>query len=311
LGNVLNNHQLAKRFLLGNLSESERVEIEDAFLTQDDSYQELLVAEDELIDAYVRGELPAPDRLLFEQRCLSSPHSRERVEFARTLFDSVSGNVVPARAPERPASWWRSLAGDFVVRRPALGFAFAAALFVIVLGGLWFVMDKWRTRPAPEQARGMQPAPVTPLESPAPIRPAEEPHLARLEERPPVRETPGRPSPVPAPVIATFTLLSGLARGGNGAGPLVLPVGATEVRLRLTWEGDPYKQYRAVLSSPEGRRISSRDVTTGPATRSADLTLSFPADLFNSGDYVLDLSGAKAPGKWESVADYSFRIIRK
>jgi hypothetical protein len=306
LGNALDNHELAKRFLLGNLSESERVEIEDAFLARDDSYQELLEAEDDLIDAYVRGELPASERALFEQRQLTSPHSRERVEFARTLFDSVSGKLVPDRVPDRPAPWWRFLSGG-VVSRPALGYAFAAVLLLTVLGGLWFVVNRWRTRPAPEQAKGVQSTPVTPLESPAPIRPAEEQHLARNEERTPARETPTKPTPV----IATFTLLSGLARGSTGTGPLILPAGATEVRLRLTLEGEPYRNYRAVLSTPEGRRVSSRDVTIGPSTKSFDLTLSFPAELFNSGDYVLDLSGANTPGKWESVADYSFRIVRK
>lgn len=310
MGNALDNHQLAKRFLLGSLTESERVEIEDDFLAQDDFYQELLIADEDLIDAYVLDELPASERALFEQRRMTSPHSRERVEFARTLFDSVSGKAVRDRVSDRPAPWWQSLSGG-VVRRPALGYAFAAVLLLTVLGGLWFVMNKWRTLPAPEQAKGIQSTPVTPRDSPAPIRPAEDQNLARSEERSPVKETPARPAPVPAPVIATFTLPFGLARGASAAAPLILPAGTTEVRLRLTLEGEPYRNYRAVLSTPEGRRVSIRDVTNGPPMKSSDLTLSFPAELFNSGDYVLDLSGANTPGKWESVADYSFRIVKK
>lgn len=310
MGNGLDNHELAKRFLLGNLSESERVKIEDGFLEQDDFYQELLVAEDDLIDAYVRGELPAHERALFEQRRLTSPHSRERVEFARTLFESVSASSVLGPVPDRPASWWSFGAGGLLIRRPAIGLAFAAVLLVLMLAGLWFGLDRWRIRPAPEQAKGIQPMPITPPESPAPIRPAEEPHVARNEERPPAKETPTVRPPV-LPVIATFALLPGLARGSSGAGALVLPAGATEVRLRLVLEGEAYKTYRAVLSTPEGRRVSSRDVTNGPAAKSANLTLTFPAELFSSGDYVLDLSGANTPGNWESVADYSFRIVKK
>lgn len=308
MGNALDNHELAKRFLLGSLSESERVKIEDDFLAQNDFYQELLEAEDDLIDAYVRGELPVPERARFEQRHLASPQSRERLEFARTLFKAVSGKAEPTRMPDRAAPWRRFLPGG-IVRRPALGYAFAAVLLLTVLGSLWFVMNRWRTRPAPEQAKGIQSTPATPLESPAPIRPAEDQILARSEERSPVKETPARPAP--APVIATFTLPFGLARGASAAAPLILPAGVTEVRLRLPLEGESYKSYRAVLSTPEGRRVSSRDVVNAPPMKSSDLTLSFPAEILNSGDYVLDLSGANAPGKWESVADYSFRIVRK
>jgi len=310
LDNALNNHELAKRFLLGNLSESERSEIEDSFLSQDDFYQELLIAEDDLIDAYVRGELPASERALFEQRRLTSPHPLERVKFARTLFNSVSEKaaaVPSARAPRRASSWRGSLAGGFFTRRPALALAFAAALFVIILGGLWFMTGRRRVHPAPEQVKTIQPTTVTPTESPASQAPAEVPQRAPDEERATARETPKRA----APVIATFTLLPGLVRGGRGAGPLVLPAGATEVRLRLTLEGEAYEKYRATLSTPEGRGVWTQDVTNRPSLKSTHVSLGLPADLLKDGDYVLDLSGVTAAGKWESVADYSFRIVRK
>lgn len=308
--NVLDNSELAKRFLLGNVSESERAEIEDRFLANDDFYQDILIAEDDLIDAYVRGELPAPERALFEQKRLASQHRRERVEFAQALFNSVSSKAVSARVPDRPVSWWRSLAGAFITRRPVLGFTLAAALLVIVLGGLWLLTDRRGTRPARQQAQTMQPTPVTPRESSAPIATAEQQQPTRDEEnsnRTPARETPKRTSPV----IATFALLPGMVRSESGAGALVLPAGATEVRLRLTLEGEAYEKYRATLSTPEGRKIWSREVTNGRPMKSAHLTLSLPADLLKSGDYVLDLSGANAAGKWESVADYAFRIVQK
>lgn len=304
---------MAKRFLLGNLSESERAEMEDGFLTQDDFYQELLIAEDDLIDAYVRDELPAPERALFEQRRLTLPHTRARVEFAQALFNSVSGKtaVTPARVPDRGVSWWQFLAGPFATRRPALAFTFAAALLVIVLVGLWFLTDKRRTRRVPEQAKTIQPTPAPPRESSTPIPTAEQQQVTRDEvnsNRTPATETPKRT----APVIATFTLSPGLVRSENGAGPLVLPSGTTEVQLRLSLEGETHKKYRVTLSTPEGRKVWSRDVTGGrPSIESTHITLSLPADLLESGDYVMDLSGANADGKWESVADYSFRVVKK
>ena len=298
--------------MLGNLSEAERAELEDGFLAQDDFYQELLIAEDEWIDAYVRDELPAPERELFEQRRLTSPHLRERVEFAQTLFHSISDKAVgvPARVHEATVSGWHSLAAAFMIRRPALGFGFAAAMLVIVLGGLWFLADKLRTRPAPEQAQIIQPPLVIPRESPTPGE-TPEPQQLTGDEVKPIR-TPGVETPErTAPVFAIFTLTPGLVRGESGADSLVLRTVVTEVRLRLTLEGEPYEKYRATVSTPEGTSVWSGELSSGSSKKSSLLTPSLPAKLFKNGDYVLALSGANAPGKWESVADYSFRIVKK
>jgi len=312
LENVLDNKELAKRFLLGSLSEAERAKIEDGFLAQDDFYQELLIAEDDLIDAYVRGELPASDRALFEQRTLTSSQLRERVEFTQTLFDSISTKavVVPARTTVDSISWWQSLAAAFTIRHPALGFGFAAALVVIVLGGLWFVAEKLRTRPAPEQAQIIQPPSVVPRELPTPGG-TPEPQQLTGDEVKPVRTPVAEPTERTAPVFAAFTLTPGLVRGGGGAEPLVLRAVVTDIRLRLTLEGESYEKHRATISTPEGTRVWSGQLSNGSSIKSSQLTLSLPARLFKNGDYVLDLSGANAPGKWESVADYSFRIVKR
>jgi hypothetical protein len=317
LKSELDNEELVKRFLLGDLSESERAEVEDRFLVKDEFFQELLIAEDDLVDAYVRGELPAPERALFERYCLATQHGRQRVEFARTLFNSISGKtetVVTTLEQDKTVSWWRSLFGKFFGSRPALSFALAAALLVVVIGGLWLLIEKARTRftSEPEQARQTTTPPAPPNEStPLPTNiPLEQEQVRRENENSdsaPPRETPKKASPV----VATFTLQPGMVRGESGSGPLTLSGEATEVRLRLMLESEDYKQYRATLSTAEGRKIWDRALTKRTSNKSADLTLSLPADLLKSGDYVLDLSGANTGGKWESVADYSFRVVRK
>lgn len=336
---LLDDGELARRFLLGDVSAPERAQIEDRFLASDDFHQELLIAEDDLIDAYARGELPATERARFEQHYLSSPTRRARLEFARTLHQTISAtppSVVPARTPGRAISPWRALFGGLFVRRPALGFTMAAAaLLCVVLGGLWLFEEKAPPRPAPQIAQTLPPttpAPTTtpappptttptptapsaspappPLESPSPqIARAEKPSPSNPEKKAPVAansEMPGRSTPV----VATLTLLPGLARGESSA-QLILPPAATEVRLRLGMEGETYEKYRATLSTPEGRKLWSRVVTHQRATQSGRLTLSVPAGLFKGGDYVLEIGGANAGGDWQSVADYAFRIHRK
>lgn len=311
LANLLDNRELAKRFLLGNVSESERAEIEDTFLARDDLYQELLIAEDDLIDAYVRGELPATERELFERR--ASPRGHERVQFAQTLFTAVSNQsgaaVVSASVSDRLVQWWRSVFGVLVNRRLAFSFTLAAAMLVIVVGGRWLLTNTPGTLRVPQQAQ-IQPTPLAPRETSAPIETAKQQPPTPGEENSngtAAGETPKKT----VPLIATFTLLPGLVRGEGAAGPLVLPAGATEVRLRLTLEGGAYKKYRATLATPEGSKIWSRDVRNSPSFRSAHLTLSIPADVLKGGDYVLDLSGANTPRGWESVSDYAFRIVKK
>jgi hypothetical protein len=316
LKSELDNEELLKRFLLGDLPESERAEIEDRFLANDDFFQELLSGEDDLIDAYVRGELPPAERALFERRCLPTQHGRQRVEFARTLFNSISGKtetVITTPEQDKTVSWRRSFFGKLFGGRPALGFTLAAALLVIILGGLWLLRDGARTRFAtePEQVRQtITPAPPHESTAPptnAPLEQEQSHPETETANSTPSRETPKKTSPV----VAAFTLQPGMVRGESGSGPLALSNGATEVRLRLMLEGEDYKQYRATLSTAEGRKLWGRVITNKTSNKSANLSLSLPADLLKSGDYVIELSGANADGRWESVADYSFRVVRK
>jgi hypothetical protein len=171
LKSELDNEELVKRFLLGALSESERAEVEDRFLANDPFFQGILIGEDDLMDAYVRNELPTAERAIFERCCLSTELRRQRIEFARTLFNSLSDKTDAALTVREPnatnSSWWPSFFGKFIFNRPALGLALAAALLVVLLGGLWLLLDKGRTRPLPqqEQVAGTRAPVEQPLES--------------------------------------------------------------------------------------------------------------------------------------------------
>src|SRR5512132_4115643 len=73
------------RYLLGNLTEDEQVQLENRAFADADYLGVLEAAEADLIDTYVRGELSQPDRRSFEFRFLTSPQRRSKVEFARAL----------------------------------------------------------------------------------------------------------------------------------------------------------------------------------------------------------------------------------
>src|SRR5687767_11043550 len=72
-------------YLLNRLSEEERISLETAFFSDNAQFEQLEIAEDELIDHYVRNELSDSDREQFDAALLTSPRLRERINIARAL----------------------------------------------------------------------------------------------------------------------------------------------------------------------------------------------------------------------------------
>lgn len=152
------------RYLLGEASQAEQASLEERYFADDEFFEQLLAIEDELSDAYVRGEFPAGDKQRgrsrvsleamkgelsasdkerFERLYLSSPERRQQVEFAKELIEAVSERPEAAR-PEAAArsnkiSWWQSTLNLLRGQHPALRIAFAIILLAIVPGGSWLL----------------------------------------------------------------------------------------------------------------------------------------------------------------------------
>jgi anti-sigma factor RsiW len=73
------------KYLLGELSDQGRDQIEDKYFADDAFHERLLVLEEELTDSYVREELSPEQRQHFEKWFLRSPERVERLAFARAL----------------------------------------------------------------------------------------------------------------------------------------------------------------------------------------------------------------------------------
>jgi len=73
------------RYLLGDLTEEEQVEIEERAFQDQRCRRSIEAAESDLIDAYVRGELSERERRQFEGRFFASAERRRKVEFAKAL----------------------------------------------------------------------------------------------------------------------------------------------------------------------------------------------------------------------------------
>lgn len=93
------DRELLTRYLLGIASAAEREVVEDRYCLVKSALEELLRAEDELIDDYVRGALTTPERVLFEENFLCTSGRRQRLEFTRDLAEALAR----AKASEPPA----------------------------------------------------------------------------------------------------------------------------------------------------------------------------------------------------------------
>jgi len=145
------------RYLIGDLTDAEQEETERRLLADESSFEALQVAEDELIDAYVRGELSAEDRERFQEHFLRTPSRRERLQFARAFHQALHEKT--ATSEELP--WWRAF---FIL--PRIRLPLAAAALLVVACGLWILVERWRPD---DGARAGPGAPASPPVSAGPI----------------------------------------------------------------------------------------------------------------------------------------------
>jgi len=98
------NENLIARYLLGELSEEQQIEIEDRAFADQEYLAGITAVENDLIDEYVRHELSESDRRRFEERFLASAARRKRVEFAKALASVESEVTVPQKTVVSPTS---------------------------------------------------------------------------------------------------------------------------------------------------------------------------------------------------------------
>src|SRR5260370_38669063 len=85
MGSERVDEELVVKYLLGNLPETDEVQVEDRAFADANYLGALEAAEADLIDTYVRGGLSQSERRAFERRFLTSPNPWSKVEFARAL----------------------------------------------------------------------------------------------------------------------------------------------------------------------------------------------------------------------------------
>src|SRR5262245_65953136 len=83
------------KYLLGNMSPEKQEELELWLMSNEDAYDLMEAAEDDLIDASLAGRLSADDLNRFNTHFLAAPERRRKVQFSRSFRRAIDG-ISPA-----------------------------------------------------------------------------------------------------------------------------------------------------------------------------------------------------------------------
>lgn len=318
-----------RRFLLGEMSETERSAFEARFVADESLFAQIGVAEDELTESYVRGTLSPAEKTTFEREFLSTGPRRRRVAFTRAMLDKINkeNEIAAVKITETASaghsSVWASLANLF--KTPKLTFSAAFAVLILIFGG-WFLL---RNLNQPEIARQITPTPTVEIIEPVQNRnsavnqnnspnsntntaenlPTNKNDLPNAS-RPAINANqnahqPKQNSVESAPVLALF---AGTVRGEGKMPELNLPKTIAGARLQLHLESQDYKVYSIEIVNADGNQIFKLDKLKA---RNSKINFFAPAGKLPSGEYIVKLSALDSNNETESIADYSFRVSRK
>lgn len=317
MSQLSSQQEVAKRYLLGTLSDEERDQLEQRYFSDTAEFDEIELAEDDLVDAYVRGKLTADDHRRFERVVASSPRLIERVEFAKLLSQKTAASPSPVAVVEevpKRGRWWQLFAFDQPGR-----LASAFGVLLVLLGGL-LVFGAWLQVRQRSEAIAAREAALEQQRRQVERQAAEskernEQWATQLQAR--EAELKGReqvgqevePVRPPSDVVAQLFLQPGATRAGGKSSEAPLLRNTARVRFNIDVTGSGSRRYRATILDPDQSVISKPPVLSPRRMRSGDfLIFEIPAKGLSPGDYSVRVEGLAASGEIENSNDYPFRL---
>jgi hypothetical protein len=304
------DESLLVKYLLGRLTEEEQVQVEDRAFADREYMSALDATEADLIDSYVRGDLPGADRRTFEHRFLVSPHRRRKVEFAQALARVTEEvTLLPSHAPE-PRNSWQAFWNPFRAWNPALRYASAMSVVICVAGGTWLAIENvsMRSRFSAMEAvrRDLEGRSQTLLQelNQAQVRAN---GLAALNQN----NAPSTASR--SPLIASLILIAGPTRAESRIEQILLSRETQIAHIEIQIEPrDDYPSFRAEVRTRGGKEVLSFG---GLSRRSAgdaqSVSMDLPASALSTGEYEIALKGLREGDTPQDVGYYYFRVQKQ
>lgn len=267
------------RYILGELSPAEAEPLDERSVVDPDFFERLDAVENDLVDAYVRQELPAALQDRFKERYVTSQARAEKLRFASALAQRQkrTATVIPMKPRAANAVPWL--------------LPLAATIAVVGLG-LWFLPQDQDVPTGTQQAQ-QQPAPSPETTQPAPPRAVDV------------------PAPTPKESVFAFTLAAP-RRGVDDLQAIRIPAATTSVTVRAELEIDDFPRYRAILKNPATGRVLWRSsaLTAEGQGASRVVPVMIPSRHFDTQRYFIELEGLSASGTAEPITTYAFRVVR-
>ena len=312
--------QVLIQYLLGGLSEEEAERLDELSVVDDAFAWQLSAVEDDLVDAYARGELSGHDMAQFKAFYLASPERLRKVEFAEALrsFDARSATSAAGAAPATAApsailqkdSSGSSSRHRLLTPSLTLQWGFACGVLILVLGGIYLLHENVRLR---KQMTGLEGSHAA-----ADVREHElqqQLNDQRAASADMARQLDGLRGSQPNfdQLTIVATLLPPPTRGPGHIPTVTVPSGTSFVVLLLALETDDFPVYRVELKDPATNQTLWRSANLGasPAGANRAVSVSFPARLLRQQNYVLELSGVTATGPVEDIAAYPVRVVMR
>jgi hypothetical protein len=273
------------RFLLGEVDDEERQRLESLFVSDPESREKILIAENDLIDDYLEDCLTASDKDKFFAQYGDTPRQRRKLRIARSIKEYAVAEAVLTQTATSVNPKWRTFLSSLQPRRPLLFIPIAATLTVAcVVAVVWLV--QLNSRRVQENSR----------------RVAIERELTDLNAPSSLREV--------RPQMFSIVLPPVSVRSVEPQAELTPRTDIRVVELQLLWtQKEQYPSYRAVLrriGKTEQFAISNLHVEKNSGGSAVRVRL--PAHLLTRGLYQVNVSGIAGDGAPGQVEEYTFTV---
>jgi hypothetical protein len=274
MGITMSENKL-KSYLLGLLSEAEQTQLELELLSEAEAYEQLLVAEEELIEAYLQDELTDAEKAKFERVFLAHPSRQQQLQYAQSLHDYARKpqvQVKEAGGAARQQPFWERF------RPQKWALAMVGTVLLAGVGWLW-----WQSHQHPDPT----------LASPTPITAATQPPAQGTET--------ASVSLAPGQIMAV----------GEELPEVLLSAKVGQVKLQLWLKQDQYESYKAVLQTydpPNQKELPGefKPQTTKQKLKFIEVIL--PATDLPGQIFAVKLEGVTASGTREKTDTFRFKV---
>jgi len=263
-----------REFLLGGLDDVERDRIETRFLTDSETKERILAAEQDLIEDYLEDSLTTADKERFVALYARTSEQWRQLRITRSIKNwAITEAALPQEIPAGVSSWGRLR--NWLRLKPALVPVAVALVIALVIVAIWLNLrvEQRNRRSAIEQE-------LAQLNSPESMR-------GRPEQMVPLDLSPGVGRNIDKP--------KQLDRENVQVVELVLP-----------WiNGERYSKYRAEVHRVDDGDSFTIDIL--PAG-SEVIRLRVPTHILRKGQYQVELSGIAPDGSVGASEEYTFSV---